>query len=98
MTVALVCLALVVLFAWLGCTGSSTALLTLSMAAGAGFVVAVNCLTNSRPQRTELKVAAAAAKYQAFLSPIQPSGARPAPCPCGAFQAGEQRINGRDTK
>ena len=41
-TVALVCLALVVLFAWLGCTGSSTALLVLSMAAGAGFVVAVN--------------------------------------------------------
>ena len=61
-TVALVCLALVVLFAWLGCTGSSTALLVLSMAAGAGFVVAVNCLTNSRPARTELKAAAAAAK------------------------------------
>ena len=50
------------LFAWLGCTGSSTALLVLSMAAGAGFVVAVNCLTNSRPARTELKAAAAAAK------------------------------------
>lgn len=49
MTVALVCLALVVLFAWLGCVGSSTALLVLSMAAGAGFVVAVNCLTNGRP-------------------------------------------------
>lgn len=61
-TVALVCLALVVLFAWLGCVGSSTALLVLSMAAGAGFVVAVNCLTNGRPDGTELKVAAAAAK------------------------------------
>ena len=61
-TVALVCLALVVVFAWLGCVENSTALLALPMAAGAGFVVAVNCLTNSRPQRTELKVAAAAAK------------------------------------
>ena len=41
-TVALVCLALVVVFAWLGCVENSTALLALSMAAGAGFVVAVN--------------------------------------------------------
>ena len=39
-TVALVCLALVVVFAWLGCVENSTALLALSMAAGAGFVVA----------------------------------------------------------
>lgn len=61
-TIALVCLALVVLFAYLGCVGDSTALLALSMLAGAGFVVAVNCLTNSRPCRTELKVAAATAK------------------------------------
>ena len=58
-TVALACLALVVLFALLGCVGSSTALLVLSMLAGAGFVVAVNCLTNGRPARTELKAAAA---------------------------------------
>lgn len=61
-TVALVCLALVVVFAWLGCVENSTALLALSMAAGAGFVVAVNCLTNGRPARTELKAAAAVAK------------------------------------
>ncbi len=61
-TVALVCLALVVLFAYFGCVGSSTALLALSMAAGTGFVVAVNCLTNDPPARTELKAAAAAAK------------------------------------
>ena len=40
-TVALVCLALVVVFAWLGCVENSTALLALSMAAGAGFVVAL---------------------------------------------------------
>ena len=33
-TVALVCLALVVVFAWLGCVENSTALLVLSMAAG----------------------------------------------------------------
>lgn len=57
-TVALVCLALVVLFAYFGCLGSSTALLILSMAAGAGFVVAVNCLTNGRPAQTERKAAA----------------------------------------
>ena len=61
-TVALVCLALVVLSAYFGCVGSSTALLILSVAAGAGFVVAVNCLTNGRPARTELKAAAAVAK------------------------------------
>lgn len=61
-TAALVCLTLVVLFAYFGCVGSSTALLILSMAAGAGFVVAVNCLTNGRPARTELKAAAAVAK------------------------------------
>lgn len=61
-TVALVCLALVVLFAYFGCVGGGTALLALSMAAGAGFVVAVNCLTNGRPARTELKTAAVAAK------------------------------------
>ena len=35
---------------------------TMSMAAGAGFVVAVNCLTNGRPARTELKAATAVAK------------------------------------
>lgn len=58
-TVALACLALVVLFAYFGCVGSSTALLILSMAAGAGFVAAVNCLTNGRPERTELKAASA---------------------------------------
>ena len=58
-TVALACLALVVLFAYFGCVGSSTALLILSMAAGTGFVVAVNCLTNGCPERTELKAAAA---------------------------------------
>ena len=58
-TFALVCLALVVVFAWLGCVGSSTALLALSMLAGAGFVVAVNCVTNGRPDRTELKAATA---------------------------------------
>ena len=58
-TVALVCLALVVVFAWLGCVESSSALLALSMAAGAGFVVAVNCVTNGRPDRTELKAATA---------------------------------------
>ncbi len=58
-TIALVCLALVVVFAWLGCVGSSTALLALSMLAGAGFVVAVNCVTNGRPDRTELKAATA---------------------------------------
>ncbi len=34
-TVALVCLALVVVFAWLGCVENSTALLALSMAAAA---------------------------------------------------------------
>ena len=87
-TVALVCLALVVLFAWLGCVGSSTALLVLSMAAGAGFVVAVNCLTNGRPDGTELKVAAAAAK-QPIFPPVYPllsrlkraAGARRGPCP-----------------
>lgn len=61
-TVALVCPAMVVVFAWLGCVENSTALLALSMAAGAGFVVAVNCLTNGRPARTELKAAAAVAK------------------------------------
>ncbi len=58
-TIALMCLALVVVFAWLGCVGSSTALLALSMLAGAGFVVAVNCVTNGRPDRTELKAATA---------------------------------------
>lgn len=58
-TVALVCLSLVVLFAWLGCVGSSTALLALSMAAGAGFVVAVNCLTNGQNTAAELKPATA---------------------------------------
>ena len=58
-TIALVCLALVVVFAWLGCVGSSTALLALSMLAGAGFVAAVNCVTNGRPDRTELKAATA---------------------------------------
>ena len=58
-TVALVCLALVVLFAWLGCVGSSTTLLALSMLAGTGFVMAVNCLTNSRNAATELKAAVA---------------------------------------
>lgn len=58
-TIALMCLALVVVFAWLGCAGSSTALLALSMLAGAGFVVAVNCVTNGRPDRTELKAATA---------------------------------------
>ena len=58
-TVALVCPAMVVVFAWLGCVENSTALLALSMAAGAGFVVAVNCVTNGRPDRTELKAATA---------------------------------------
>ena len=61
-TVALVCLALVVLFAWLGCTGSSTALLTLSMAAGAGFVVAVNCVTAGNHRRDPVELKAATAK------------------------------------
>ena len=61
-TVALVCLALVVLVAWLGCTGSSTALLTLSMAAGAGFVVAVNCVTAGNHRRDPVALKAATAK------------------------------------
>lgn len=59
-TIALVCLALVVLFAYLGCTGGSTALLALSMAAGAGFVVAMNCVTGeSRRGTAERKPAMA---------------------------------------
>ena len=61
-TVALVCLALVVLFAWLGCTGGSTALLVLSMAAGAGFVVAVNCVTAGNHRRDPVELKAATAK------------------------------------
>ena len=61
-TVALVCLALVVLFAWLGCVGSSTALLVLSMAAGAGFVVAVNCMTAGNHRRDPVELKAATAK------------------------------------
>ena len=61
-TVALVCLALVVLFAWLGCVGSSTALLVLSMAAGAGFVVAVNCVTAGNHRRDPVELKAATAK------------------------------------
>ncbi len=58
-TIALVCLALVVLFAWLGCVEGSTVLLALSMAAGTGFVAAVNCVTNGHPERMELKAATA---------------------------------------
>ena len=42
-----VCLVLVVLFAYLGCTGNSTALLALAMAAGTGFTAAVNSMTGS---------------------------------------------------
>lgn len=61
-TVALVCLALVVLFAWLGCVGSSTVLLVLSMAAGAGFVVAVNCVTAGNHRRDPVELKAATAK------------------------------------
>lgn len=85
-TVALVCLALVVLFAWLGCVGSSTALLILSMAAGAGFVVAVNCLTNGRPDGTELKVAAAAAKQPIFSPPSSRQGQGPRLAPAARFR------------
>ena len=58
-TVALVCLALVVVFAWLGCVENSTALLALSMAAGAGFV---NCVTAGNHRRDPVELKAATAK------------------------------------
>ena len=61
-TVALVCLALVVVFAWLGCVESSSALLALSMAAGARFVVAVNCVTAGDRRRGPVELKAATAK------------------------------------
>ena len=61
-TIALVCLALVVVFAWLGCVENSTALLVLSMAAGAGFVVAVNCVTAGDHRRGHVELKAATAK------------------------------------
>ena len=61
-TVALVCLALVVVFAWLGCVENSTALLALAMAAGAGCVVAVNCVTAGKHRRDPVELKAATAK------------------------------------
>ena len=58
-TVALVCPAMVVVFAWLGCVENSMA---LSMAAGAGFVVAVNCVTAGNHRRDPVELKAATAK------------------------------------
>ena len=58
-TIALVCLALVVVFAYAGCVAGSTVLLALSMLAGAGFVVAVNGLTGRGSDRAAWKPATA---------------------------------------
>lgn len=58
-TIALVFLALVIVFAYAGCVAGSAALLALSMLAGTGFVVAVNCLTGRSHDRTAWKPATA---------------------------------------
>ena len=96
-TVALVCLALVVLFAWLGCGKQHGA--AGPVHGGRRRVRGGRQLSDQWPSRRDgAEGGRGRRQVTNFLSPIQPSGARPAPCPSGAFQAGEQRINGRDTK